>query len=467
LLDHAKELDLFEAYAFKPIVTGKDLASALSTNPGPWMGQALDVVMAWQLLHPEITDHTVIIEALNPKLQGLATSLTPGKQRSSGETLIANLAHHFLSLTIRPLFAKAPKPQGITSLGREKTVESLPQRFSGLSMEDPEIYRLWKLPKHSYALDILKWALSALPPRDVEKNWPLLVPPILTMMDEIDLTWKSKAVELLHLLLKATPPALLAKTGLGSVFEKELSHCLTFLPSLTEDQDSILILNAAYPALLTLCEKRYPVPPTAKTRGPPLSEHDRSILEQRERYLDKLIRNGIVRSIFFAGEHVKVAELLLIHLRSITALLKVASVKHLKELLPLHSKILSEPLGPAYPPLLVAAANSLQTIILNAWPRIARHRGEVLNGVCVCWVRLAEEPDERALELAEVKIQLRTVVEILVAVLRNENDFLKEHPDEGQVIDFETEFKAIIDADDRTAELLRPVEFLEKIDVSI
>ena len=47
------ELKLLEAYNFKPIMDGKALAKALNTPPGPWMKDALEVVMAYQLRNPD------------------------------------------------------------------------------------------------------------------------------------------------------------------------------------------------------------------------------------------------------------------------------------------------------------------------------------------------------------------------------------------------------------------------------
>ncbi|KAL1587396.1 hypothetical protein WHR41_03917 [Cladosporium halotolerans] len=59
---HLRDLDILEAYSLKPLLDGKTLAKALSTPPGPWMKDALDVVMAWQLRHPDVKDPTEAIE---------------------------------------------------------------------------------------------------------------------------------------------------------------------------------------------------------------------------------------------------------------------------------------------------------------------------------------------------------------------------------------------------------------------
>lgn len=58
------KLDILEACAYKPLVTGTELAKALSARPGPWMKDALEFVMAWQLRHPEVKDRAAAIEAV-------------------------------------------------------------------------------------------------------------------------------------------------------------------------------------------------------------------------------------------------------------------------------------------------------------------------------------------------------------------------------------------------------------------
>lgn len=56
--------DLLDACDIKPLLDGKALSAALSTPPGPWMKDALDVVVAWQLRNPEVTDASAAIEAV-------------------------------------------------------------------------------------------------------------------------------------------------------------------------------------------------------------------------------------------------------------------------------------------------------------------------------------------------------------------------------------------------------------------
>jgi tRNA nucleotidyltransferase (CCA-adding enzyme) len=45
-----------DAASIRPILDGKRLQKDLNAGPGPWMKEALDVCMAWQLRNPELTD---------------------------------------------------------------------------------------------------------------------------------------------------------------------------------------------------------------------------------------------------------------------------------------------------------------------------------------------------------------------------------------------------------------------------
>ncbi|KAL0933037.1 poly A polymerase head domain-containing protein [Colletotrichum truncatum] len=56
LLDHLADLDVMDAPSLKRIVDGRLLTQALGVRPGKWMGQALDVCVAWQLRHRDDTD---------------------------------------------------------------------------------------------------------------------------------------------------------------------------------------------------------------------------------------------------------------------------------------------------------------------------------------------------------------------------------------------------------------------------
>jgi len=66
-LVHLADLDVMEAPSTKPLVDGHMLARSLGVKPGPWMAQALDVCLAWQFRHPDITDAGKVINEVQKR----------------------------------------------------------------------------------------------------------------------------------------------------------------------------------------------------------------------------------------------------------------------------------------------------------------------------------------------------------------------------------------------------------------
>ncbi len=115
--------------------------------------------------------------------------------------------------------------------------------------------------------------------------------------------------------LQKCPSLLLERTGLGDIFENAAMPCLMSLPSLTEEADSLQLLKAAYPALISLALVRFPG-----------EKHQPA----RVKALDKILRNGILKGYAYAGEHIKIAELFVSEMAVLVNELGVESVKHLK-----------------------------------------------------------------------------------------------------------------------------------------
>ncbi|KAI9713441.1 MAG: CCA tRNA nucleotidyltransferase, mitochondrial [Bogoriella megaspora] len=457
-LSELKALDLYEAYAFKPLVDGKTLANALSTKPGPWMKSALDVVMAWQLRNPDITDPAAAIEEVRIDRQNQEakskqpTSETTVNHAKKGE-LTNSLIHHFLALNIRPLFAQTPRPKSITASGRQRTTETLPKKFEALSMEDESVTKPWKTD--IWALDLLSWCLHALPsarPDTVEKEWGLLVPPLLTMVDDIDIHIKARGCKMLNLLLRATPPHLLSRTGLAIVIEDAVMPFFSYLPTLTPEDQTIALIDAAFPTLLTLTDLRFSTPsPPFTSKNPSKKTSPSNPQDAKTKALTHLLRHGIltpfshINATNTSTSYPNLTTALLTHLIPLLQLLGLDAIPHLKHTIPLLSSILRDPFGAAYPPMLVEATKALQMLILMAWPRLPSWRAEVMGSCGVCWIRLMGdegENSERREGVEMVRSELTRVVEVLKEALR-----VREHGTEK--VDWDEEVEQYLAADER------------------
>lgn len=408
-----------EACTFKTLVDGKELAKAIGIKPGPWMKDALDVVMAWQLRNPGSTDSQQAIEEVK-------------HHQIKGE-LSSDLIQHFLKLTIRPLFTKA-SPAMVTEQGRQITTERLPEKFTMTAMDDSTT-RPWKSAKDAYSLDILRWMVHSLDEKTVAGNWPLIIPPLLTLIDDWEAKYKALGASFTTALLNATPPELLERTGLGEVFEQALIPCLTYLPTITDEAESMLLLSAVYPALLILFRKRFPAQCIASiAMQAPLTPQERL----RMKCLDSIIRKGIIYGYSHCGtSYPAITAVLFHHLAIYLDELSFDSVKHLKYLMPMLSEALSNPTGSATVPMLLSATNALQAVIRNAWPRMENYRGEALKGLCMCWIKIMELEEG----VDELKNKLKETVKMPGLAL-------------GKEIAYETERKVLVEADPRLSGLL-------------
>ena len=230
------------------------------------------------------------------------------------------------------------------------------------------------------------------------------------------------------LLVAHTPAALLERTGIGALLHDALMPCLLHLPTLTPLPDSLALLAAAYPALLALAHARHP--------------HD---APARNALLSQILRDGVLRAHAHCGDTVEIATLLVRQLSALVAAMSIASAKHLKDVLPLLADVLADPFGSAHPPLLRAAAETLQTVILTDWPRVGFWRGEILRGVLVCWARMDEEGGEegKKAELDRVKTALEDAVGLLKAALQDDGD-----------VDVQGEWAVLVKADERLKHVL-------------
>jgi tRNA nucleotidyltransferase (CCA-adding enzyme) len=377
-----QDLEILDAYDFKPLLDGKTLAKALGTSPGPWMKEALDVVMAWQLRNPDITDTSEVVAQVQTwKAQydnssqtgqkhapGLRSNGSASKKQKQGE-LTSDLISHFLHLTIRPLFSQAKNPE-LTSTGRRNINAVIDRKGHSISIEEDQLPP-WKSPQQSSVLQLLAWSCEKLDRHTVEKEWGVLIPPVLTVLDSSDVLTKAEGCKLLRYVLEQTPSTLLHRTGLIPVFQESLYTSVTYLPTFTDPKDSVIILREAIPALLALTNASCPNSSPERTK---------SLLE--------VLRKGILAPLNHASEHVIIVDELQKQLPAVLEALELDSVVHLKDLVPIISTIIDEPFALAYPPLLTSTLFTLQTLLIQARPRIWFWRLDILKGLCGLWLRL-------------------------------------------------------------------------------
>lgn len=281
--------------------------------------------------------------------------------------------------SLKPLFgAPTPSQARVTRQGR--LALRAPAGRARIDTDPPP----W-MAQRPAAVAILEWALAALLPAGagaIEAAWPLLLPPVLALLDSTLTAAKTRAVRMVALLLRRLDDArsdLLLRTGMAAVLWDAVLPCLSYLPPLTPSAEAVPLLRAAYDCLLALaCHGHAP----ARTAAPP-----KRAPAQKMAMLDSLVRDGFLRGMSFAAEHVAVVRVLVAALARIVAAMGVWAARHLPRIVPALAAILADPFGELCRPLLADAANCLTAVAVNCWPRMADYVPECLRGLALCWMR--------------------------------------------------------------------------------
>lgn len=382
LLSHLDRLRLSGPEASATLIA----CLASSTNPqDPWTSlDSYDLAQALLSNHLRIKD-----------------SQTIRKPPQTHDALLKDL----LLNHVKPLFVKSKNPL-LTAQAR-KAISPLPGPNVPSDLESSN--KPWKF-QSPHIVTIFQWILTQLDASLVEVHWPLIIPPLLTILDDVSIKYKIKGCSLLILLLKITPANLLERSGLGDIFQNTLMPYLLYLPSLTPVEESIPLLDAAYPTLIGLTMARYNTPETTA---------------KRTKSLDSIFRYGVLKGHAHAGENVRIASLLMKKSTDLVNTMGIYCVKHLKDLLPLISATLTAPFATAYPPLLGAALHTLRAVIINGWPRVGFHRGEILEGLVICWCRIEDE-EKPTSELLSIKEGIQDISHAVVQLLKNDDDAIEE-----------------------------------------
>ncbi|KAF4155449.1 hypothetical protein CNMCM6936_009027 [Aspergillus lentulus] len=393
------------------------------------------------------------------------------------ESSFWSLVERILKERIKPVFAKTKNP-AITAQGR-KNFHPVPLPRFDASIIDPAT-KPWKI-SDVYATTVLAWVIAQYQAKDrphLEAHFPLLVPPILALVDDDSVAYKTRGCILLTQLLtpiRESRSDILQRTNLASVFEDAVRPCLLSLPSITPEDDAIKLLGVAYPALLSLLQTNYH---TTTPRSAVNANRDKYISSVTRTLRENLISsfhhisstNRTSTSSFASFPYPRLSTLLVDQMYPLLLELGIHTTKYLQEIVPLLYSTLSNPFGTAYPPLLLSAVAVTRAVILNAHPRLWRWRGEILGALCSCWLRVVEEEGEiaeRAVKgrstaedqetntaLTQLKKELRGVVYLLRFALENP---ARADGDAGQLeakAAIRKELQELVDSDEALADLL-------------
>ncbi|KAG9234059.1 hypothetical protein BJ875DRAFT_462668 [Amylocarpus encephaloides] len=334
------------------------------------------------------------------------------------------LSAHLLTTIIRPLFSVS-KPETITSSGRKAMTPSAPQRTGTENLQRSR--KPWKY-EAVYSIAVFAWVVDNIPASLISQTWHLFTPPVLTLLDDPSTPIRIQGSQILSRFLPHMSATLLSQSGLGELFEDALTPTLLFLPNLTPLEESLELLPAAYNALMVLCDVRFPEPKQDVSTSTNLTVRHAEeakaevpdVKKERLAFLDRVMRNGIVTSYSYAQEHPSIISILLRQLGIILPKLGIHAVKHIRDILPIVTLILTNPFSPSQTPLLLSAILALRAIVLNAWPRLLTqdmYRLEVLKSLCMCWQNVLRDDgdmERKEEKIEEVKKEMRVVGEMMI-----------------------------------------------------
>jgi hypothetical protein len=345
---------------------------------------------------------------------------------------------------LQKLFSKS-RPTTVTASGRKAEYQDDDlDRQQGLP-DDSRQTKPWKY-EDLRSIPVLAWAVEQ---ADVRSNhltspsslhitnpskqesliWPLYIPPLITLLDDPLTRIRARGLRLAASFLSKFPATKLRMTGLASVFEEAIFPTLNYLPSLTPERESILLLDPAFDALLVLARKL--ADPAAAADG---KEGEEGSRRESRKLLDRILRGGVFAAFFHAGQHVAIVEVLMRKTSAVVAELGVHAVKHLKDLVPMFYGVLTEPFAFSHAVALRAAVGALQVTVENCWPRLVEGvwQEEMVRMLVVCWVHSLDLDDVRQggklqdQDREDVRKELRKTALMLCAVAKTSGVDLAE-----------------------------------------
>ncbi|PVG01015.1 hypothetical protein CPB86DRAFT_812602 [Serendipita vermifera] len=289
-----------------------------------------------------------------------------------------------LTECVRPAFEKASPNERLNPTTGTKVKRNInPEPMYHDDADD-----VWK--REQGLPDIILWSLMAIEDRDWDIIWPLLLPPILTYLDDWEAIYRLHGIALARKLVERAPKDLLARTGVNQLIKSSFD---TSLLRLTDNLSPQIFKQSALASMELVIRMT----------------EDGSM--ERYQGLFTLLGDGIISGAWMFGYR----DSLLIQatydvLTPLLEQLGVACVRYLKAMIPqlLHTLNASTELKNDVS-MQESSLRALRNVIRYGAPRIAFWSGEIVGGVAKAWTLLAEEKSE-----TKVKHMLKSVIQDLM-----------------------------------------------------
>ncbi|KAF8918070.1 hypothetical protein CPB85DRAFT_1282415 [Mucidula mucida] len=315
-----------------------------------------------------IQEHANVVSAVAP-FTAADTWVTPESKIVSSDILHqlpepdGQLLEHILIHNVKPLFVSSPHPHLNLSTGRRLA------RPAGGPMNTQDFFegQTWK--EHPGTAEVVLYVVQNLKASEYEGVWHLVIPPVMTLLDDYQGLYKLRGVQIVAVMLGNVPGQLLKRTGVDSLLIQSLSTCM----GLIRDPESPDLLRTSIAAWLTL---------TTKTT-------DVGSAEQFDR-LSVLLGEHIIGSVWLYGSAIAPVILATVEaLPPVVRQLGIGSARFLKALM--YQLLYPLQQNSADTEMQLRSIDALLVVMKECAPRISHWSGAILNAVARCFVTMQED----------------------------------------------------------------------------
>ncbi|KAJ4472023.1 hypothetical protein J3R30DRAFT_3659960 [Lentinula aciculospora] len=277
----------------------------------------------------------------------------------------SSLMFQLLETDVNPLFRPSLHPSLNPSTGRKL------DRPAGGPMGTQDFYETQTWKKYPAAGNLVSWCLRHIQSQDYDRLWYLVIPPIMTFLDDYQVPYKLEGVRMVEELLQHVPREILKRTGVDGLILTSLNTCLAQL----DDAESPQLIQTAISASLSLS--------LLTTNLGSSAQFDQ---------LCALLGERIVGTIWlYSYDKPGVVQASVDSLPPLLSALGLGCCRYLKALIPqLLHPLLPVPFTTAPFDLQISSLHVL-TVIMNECPcRMSQWQGTILDGISRCWVNSTE-----------------------------------------------------------------------------
>ncbi|THU78784.1 hypothetical protein K435DRAFT_769146 [Dendrothele bispora CBS 962.96] len=330
---------------------------------------------------------TAVFDGQGPWIDPQARTLSREILAEFSEPDVSTLTH-LLSQHVKPLFQSNPHPSLDLSSGRTL------RRPAGGPMATQDFFesQVWK--KNVGASNLVAWCVKHIKSEDYDRLWYLLIPPVMTLLDDYQAHYKLQGVQVVLELLKRAPKEVLKRTGLDGLLRTSLNTCLGQL----ESPETPALIRGAIEATLSLI--------LLTTTPSSVQQFDQLCI---------LLGEGLIGTVWlYSSEKPDVILASLEVLPPLVDALGLGCTRYLKALIPqLVHLLYPVPLRPTPVELQTNSIRALIRIINQCSPRIGTWKGTILDGVGRCWVNAMENPSPEDRSQRELKRLLQDACQAL------------------------------------------------------